>query len=111
MGVLCLGGEENSPLRALITLDSGFEYDSLGEGPDELQFHMKVNRNNIRAATLRVASTERDPHFEYLDPYLKFVPRYEAAVTSLTHNDYRRMGQSARPSCQASGLIPQRIGG
>jgi len=81
-----------SPVRALITLDSGFEYDSLPEGPEFLQLHMKLNKNNIRAATLRVASTERQPHFEYLDPYLQFVPRYEASVTSLKHNDYLTHG-------------------
>jgi pimeloyl-ACP methyl ester carboxylesterase len=81
-----------SPVRALITLDSGFEYDSLAEGPELLQLHMKLNKNNIRAATLRVASTERQPHFEYLDPYLKYVPRYEASITSLKHNDYLTHG-------------------
>jgi len=81
-----------SPVRALITLDSGFEYDSLSEGPELLQLHMKANKNNIRAATLRVASSERHPHFEYIDPYLKFVPRYEATITSLTHNDYLTHG-------------------
>ena len=84
--------KEGSPVRALITLDSGFEYDSLSAGPELLQLHMKGNRNNIRAATLRVASTERRPHFEYLDPYLQFVPRYEASLTSLTHNDYLTHG-------------------
>jgi len=82
----------DSPVRALITFDSGFEYDSLSAGPELLQQHMARNRNSIRAATLRVASTERQPHFEYLDPYLKFVPRYEASVTSLKHNDYLTHG-------------------
>jgi pimeloyl-ACP methyl ester carboxylesterase len=89
--------KEGSPVRALITLDSGFEYDSLNAGPEQFQFHMKVHRDNIRAATLRVASTERTPHFEYLDPYLKFAPRYEAAITSLTHNDYLTHG-AIRPA-------------
>lgn len=91
----------DSPVRALITLDSGFEYDSLSEGPELLQLHMQESRNNIRAATLRVASTERQPHFEYLDPYLTFVPRYEASITSLTHNDYLTHG-AIRPA-----LIPE----
>ena len=91
-----------SPIRALITLDSGFEYDSLPEGPELLQLHMKLNKNNIRAATLRVASTERTPHFEYLDPYLTFVPRYEASITSLTHNDYLTHG-AIRPD-----LLPEK---
>jgi pimeloyl-ACP methyl ester carboxylesterase len=92
----------DSPVRALITLDSGFEYDSLPEGPEFLQLHMKRNERNIRAATLRVASTERKPHFEYLDPYLKFVPRYEVSITSLTHNDYLTHG-AIRPD-----LIPEK---
>jgi pimeloyl-ACP methyl ester carboxylesterase len=91
-----------SPARALITLDSGFEYDSLSAGPELLQLLMKENRNNIRAATLRVASTERHPHFEYLDQYLKFVPRYEASVVSLTHNDYLTHG-AIRPA-----LLPEK---
>jgi predicted dienelactone hydrolase len=92
----------DSPIRALITLDSGFEYDSLSAGPELLQLHMKRNANNIRAATLRVASTDRHPHFEYLDPYLKYVPRYEASITSLTHNDYLTHG-AIRPD-----LIPEK---
>jgi predicted dienelactone hydrolase len=91
-----------SPVRALITLDSGFEYDSLSAGPELLQLHMKLNKDNIRAATLRVASTERKPHFEYLDPYLTFVPRYEASITSLTHNDYLTHG-AIRPD-----LLPEK---
>jgi pimeloyl-ACP methyl ester carboxylesterase len=92
----------DSPVRALITLDSGFEYDSLPSGPELLQFLMKRNRNNIRAATLRVASAERHPHFDYLDPYLKFAPRYEASITSLTHNDYLTHG-ALRPA-----LLPEK---
>jgi pimeloyl-ACP methyl ester carboxylesterase len=91
-----------SPVRALITLDSGFEYDSLSAGPELLQLHMKLNKDNIRAATLRVASTERTPHFDYLDPYLTFVPRYEASITSLTHNDYLTHG-AIRPD-----LLPEK---
>lgn len=81
-----------SPARALITLDSGFEYDSLSEGPEFLRLLMKMNKNNIRAATLRIASTERHPHFEYLDSYFTLVPRYEASITSLKHNDYLTHG-------------------
>lgn len=92
----------DSPVRALITLDSGFEYDSLSAGPELLQLHMKRNKRNIRAATLRVASTERKPQFEYLDPYLTFVPRYEASITSLTHNDYLSHG-AIRPD-----LMPEK---
>src|SRR4029078_11141039 len=79
--------KQGSPVRALITLDSGFEYDSLAEGPEQLQQHMKRKKDNITTTTPRVASQERTPQFEYLYSSLRFVPRYEAAITSLTHND------------------------
>ena len=82
----------DAPVRALITLDSGFEYDSLTAGPELLQLHMKTHRTAIRASTLRVASTERSPHFEYLDSYLRLAPRYGASITSLKHNDYLTHG-------------------
>src|SRR4029077_7077841 len=75
---------------------------SLSAGPELLQLHMKLNERNIRTATLRVASTERHPHFEYLDPYLKFVPRYEATIPSLKHNDYLTHG-AIRPD-----LLPEK---
>src|SRR5262245_10553836 len=81
--------EENSSLRAFITLDSGYVYGPLqASGNDPLEHQMKVNKNNIRAASLRVASRERKANFEHLEPFLKFAPRYEATVASLTHNDY-----------------------
>src|SRR5262249_3668007 len=35
--------------------------------------------------------------FENLEPYLQFVPRYEATVSSLTHNDYLSHG-AVRPA-------------
>src|SRR5262249_20988754 len=41
-------------------------------------------------------------HFEHLDPYLKFAPRYEATVASLTHNDYLTHG-AVRPA-----LLPEK---
>jgi hypothetical protein len=47
-------------------------------------------------------ASERHPHFEYLDPYLRFVPRYEATVRSLTHNDYLTHG-AIRPA-----LLPEK---
>ena len=76
----------------------GLEYETLeSSGFERLQYHMKINKENIRAATLRFASREREPHFEYLDPYLKFVPRYEATVASLEHNDYLTHG-AVRPA-------------
>jgi dienelactone hydrolase len=101
--VLAWAAEPCSALRAFIPLDSGLEYDTLeSSGVDRLISHMKANKENIRAATLRFASRERHAHFEHLDPYLKYVPRYEATVASLTHNDYLIHG-AVRPA-----LLPEK---
>src|SRR5262249_28173518 len=59
--------------------------------------HLQANRLNIRAPTLRFASRENKPQFATLEPYLKFVPRYEATVGSLEHNDYLTHG-TIRPA-------------
>ena len=91
--VLAWAAGPDSSVRALVTLDSGLEYDSLEtSGVPPLEAHMKANKDKARAATLRFASKERAPHFEYLDPYLRFAPRYEATVASLAHNDYLTHG-------------------
>jgi hypothetical protein len=83
----------DSSLRAFVTLDSGFEYVSVEDcGAEPLIFHMKTSKGNIRAASLRCASTERKPNFELLQPHLKYAPQYHAAVASLTHNDYLTHG-------------------
>src|SRR5262249_47725126 len=82
-----------SSLRAFVTLDSGFEYVSVEDcGAEPLVYHMRTNKGNIRAAALRVASAERKPNFDLLEPHLKYAPRYEATVTSLKHNDYLTHG-------------------
>ena len=95
--------QPRSPVRALVTLDSGLEYDTVEtSGADELVTQMKLNKDNLRAASLRFASSERDPHFEYLDPYIKFAPRYNAVVSSLKHNDYLTHG-AIRPE-----LMPEK---
>jgi tetratricopeptide (TPR) repeat protein len=93
----------DSPLRAFVTLDSGFEYVSVEDsGAEALAFHMRTNKGNIRAAALRFASTERKANFDFLEPHLKYAPRYEAAVASLTHNDYLTHG-AIRPA-----LLPEK---
>jgi hypothetical protein len=53
---------------------------------------MKTNKGHIRAASMRFASTERKPNFDLLEPHLKYSPQYQAAVASLTHNDYLAHG-------------------
>src|SRR5262245_8358894 len=93
----------DSALRAFVTLDSGFEHVSVEDcGAEPLMFHMRTNKGNIRAAALRFASVERKANFEFLEPHLKHAPRYEAAVASLTHNDYLTHG-AIRPA-----LLPEK---
>jgi dienelactone hydrolase len=92
-----------SSLRAFVTLDSGFEYVSVEDcGAEPLVYHMRTNKGNIRAAALRVASAERKANFDLLEPHLKYAPRYEATVASLTHNDYLTHG-AIRPA-----LMPEK---
>ncbi len=91
--IFAWAAEPDSALRAFITLDSGLEYDSVEtSGVASLQFQMKENKENIRAPSLRFASRERDANFDYLEPYLKYTPHYEATVTALKHNDYLTHG-------------------
>jgi hypothetical protein len=83
----------DSSLRAFVTLDSGLEYISIEDtGAEPLISHMRTNKNNIRAESLRFASTERTPNFDFLAPHLKYSPQYQVAVASLTHNDYLTHG-------------------
>src|SRR4029077_9983805 len=49
-------------------------------------------KENIRAPSLRFASKEREAKFDYLEPYLKYTPHYEATVIALKHNDYLTHG-------------------
>jgi hypothetical protein len=93
IAVLCWAALPGSSLRAFVTLDSGLEYVAIDDtGAEALKYHMRTNKHNIRAASLRFASAERKANFELLDPYLKYAPRYEATVASLSHNDYLTQG-------------------
>jgi dienelactone hydrolase len=84
----------DSALRAFVTLDSGLEYGSIEDtGIEPLIFHMRTNKGNIRAASLRFAGRPNlKVNFDFLEPHLKHSPRYGAAVASLTHNDYLTHG-------------------
>jgi hypothetical protein len=84
----------DSCLRAFVTLDSGFEYVSVEDtGIEPLILHMKTNKGNIRAASMRFAGRPTlKTDFDFLEPYLTNSPRYGAAVASLTHNDYLTHG-------------------
>jgi tetratricopeptide (TPR) repeat protein len=84
----------DSPLRAFVTLDSGFEYGAIEDtGSEMLIHHMKTNKGNIRAAALRFAGRPQlKVNFDFLEPHLKYAPDYQAAVAPLTHNDYLTHG-------------------
>jgi hypothetical protein len=84
----------DSPLGAFVTLDSGFEYGAIEDtGAEPLIFHMRTNKGNIRAAALRFAGRPGlTVNFDFLEPHLKYAPDYQAAVASLTHNDYLTHG-------------------
>jgi hypothetical protein len=84
----------DSPLRAFVTLDSGFEYGAIEDtGLEMLISHMNANKGNIRAAALRFSGRPTlKTNFDFLEPHLKYAPDYQAAVTGLTHNDYLTHG-------------------
>ena len=94
----------DSSLRAFVTLDSGFEHAAVEDtGSEVLICHMKANKGNIRAASLRFAGRPTlTTNFNLLEPYLKYAPSYGVAVTGLTHNDYVMHG-ALRPA-----LMPEK---
>jgi pimeloyl-ACP methyl ester carboxylesterase len=103
IAVLHWAALQESSLRAFVTLDSGFEYVSVEDcGAEPLVYHMRTNKGNIRAAALRIASSERKANFDLLEPHLKYAPRYEATVAALSHNDYLTHG-AIRPA-----LMPEK---
>ncbi|MEO2089586.1 MAG: hypothetical protein ABGY75_08840, partial [Gemmataceae bacterium] len=95
--------EPSSAVAAVVSLDSTVENVGIDHpGFAKLKAHFEANRRNVRAAVLRFASRENKPKFDTLEPYLKFAPRYEVTVGSLTHNDYISQG-AVRPT-----LLPDR---
>lgn len=90
--------EPSSALRAAVSIDSTVEnvgIDYAGFAP--LKKHFDANKLKPRTPTIRFASRENKPKFDTLERYLKFVPRYEATVASLEHNDYLTHG-AIRPA-------------
>jgi hypothetical protein len=78
----------NSPLDAVVVLDTTVEYGGLewpGFAPLKLQ--LEAGRRSSSPAFV-FAARRRNPQFETFDPYLKFAPRYEATVDHLDHNDF-----------------------
>ncbi len=96
--IITWAAQEDAALRAFVSLDSGLEYDTIEtSGSESLQYQMKENRVNARAASLRAASQERKADFTNLDPYLKFTDRYEADARGLVHDDFVTHG-AMRPA-------------
>lgn len=88
--VLAWRSRPNSPLDAVVFLDSTVEYRSLDESP---AFRTALERD--RTSTVPVvmfADARRQPHFEVFDPYLGFAPRYEITVDGMEHNDFVSQG-------------------
>jgi pimeloyl-ACP methyl ester carboxylesterase len=90
--------EPGSAVRAAVSIDSTVENVGIDyPGFAKLKAHLQQNKRNVRAATLRFASRSNNPRFATLEPYLKFVPRYEATVDRLDHDDYLTHG-AIRPA-------------
>ena len=84
----------DSPLRAFVTLDSGFEYGAIEDTGSEplIVPHEDQQGQHPGGGPAVRRPTELKANFDFLEPHLKYAPDYEAAVASLTHNDYLTHG-------------------
>jgi tetratricopeptide (TPR) repeat protein len=80
----------NSPLDAVVFLDSTVEYRPLDEFAT-FKAALEQNRNST-VPVVMFADTRRQPHFEAFDPYLAYAPRYEVGVDGIEHNDFVSQG-------------------
>jgi tetratricopeptide (TPR) repeat protein len=84
----------NSPVDAVVFLDSTVEYHPLA---DAAQFQAALERNrNATAPVLLFADKRRNPRFEIFDPYLQYAERYEATVDGMEHNDFVSQGATGK---------------
>jgi dienelactone hydrolase len=96
----------NSPLDAVVFLDSGVLYVGL-EAAQFRKTKAAVERNaNSSVPVMFVADRERHPHFETFAPYLKFTAHYEVTTPALEHNAFVSQGvvgkdEGARRSYEA----------
>src|SRR5579871_42740 len=91
--VLAWRSEANSPIDAVVSLDSTVENVGIDfPGFAKLKAQLEGRSRAYSVPVLRFASVENKPKFETLERYLKYAPRYEAAVASLEHNDYLTHG-------------------
>jgi dienelactone hydrolase len=80
----------NSPLDAVVFLDSTVEYRPLDEFAT-FKAALEQNRNST-VPVVMFADTRRQPHFEAFDPYLAYAERYEIGVDGMEHNDFVSQG-------------------
>jgi pimeloyl-ACP methyl ester carboxylesterase len=89
--VLAWRAQPNSPLDAVVFIDSTVEYRGLK--PDFAEFEAMLNRNRKSSVpVVFFADRRREPKFETFDPYLPFAPRYESTVDDQEHNDFVSQG-------------------
>jgi dienelactone hydrolase len=84
----------NSPLDAVVALDSTVAYRPLAEFAD-LKAALDRNPSSTVPALL-FADRRRTPRFENFAPYLKFAPYYEATLDDLDHNDFVSQSAAAK---------------
>jgi dienelactone hydrolase len=80
----------NSPLDAVVFLDSVVEYRPLDEFAT-FKAALEQNRNST-VPVVMFADSRRQPHFEAFDPYLGYAARYEVGVDGMEHNDFVSQG-------------------
>ena len=82
--------QPNSPVDAVVFLDSTVEYSPLEEHG---VFKASLERNrNSAVPVMMFADGRRTPHFDVFDGYLGFAPRYELTVDGMEHNDFVSQG-------------------
>jgi dienelactone hydrolase len=90
--VLAWRAQPNSPLDAVVFLDSTVEYRGL-ETPLFSVLETMLSRNRKSPVpVILFADRRRKPRFETFDPYLSFAPRYESTVDDQEHNDFVSQG-------------------
>ena len=84
----------DSAVDAVVSLDSTLEYRPLDDFPS-LKAALERNRNSA-CPVMMFAGRRQNPHWDSLDPYLRFASRYEATVDGMEHNDFVSQGATGK---------------